>query len=199
MKHSPNTILETILNRLDAGETMAQIQSSLKSHEAKSYADIIDFLQAQQQTIAPNPEHLRQALVQSALLKQAEQQDHWGVLAKIFGNWKPFTGVAMSLFGIGFLTANMWLPSETIERSQSPTIALESYKKAVPAVARVAVSSDAVAEKALKIESSGDDVALVQALEADFDVDLNDFYDTQAEFDSFLEDPLFSSLNSTQS
>lgn len=55
---------------------------------------VTDFLKSQRLAIKPDPERLKQALVQGALL--ADDEDDWGRLQPF---WKPLMGAGLAVFG----------------------------------------------------------------------------------------------------
>jgi len=72
----------------------------------KEYQDVIDFIQSQRLAIKPNPENLRQALIQGALLEEE------GTVKRF---WKPFLGASLAMFGVGIM---VWSPSEEVQIAQ---------------------------------------------------------------------------------
>lgn len=71
---------------------------------------VTDFLRSQRMAIKPDPERLRQALVQSSLL--TDDEDDWAGLQRF---WKPFMGMGLAVFGVGIL---LWSPGNISDESQ---------------------------------------------------------------------------------
>jgi hypothetical protein len=204
MKPNQNDQLEMILSRLDRGESLHSIQADL-GESADEYIELLTFMQAQTIPRKPNPEGLKQALKQAALLEEEAASDEWGAFMRL---WKPLVGLSLSLFVVGIITADMWLNPTTSPNTfvaEPADLALKSVPEAVPMMARsqMAPMSLEMADLALDSEEAAfaevDETSdLLESWQAEFASDMADFETTKADLEQFYEDPLFSAVTPNQ-
>lgn len=175
--------LETLLDRLDAGEALADVQADLGS-EATQDLELIEFLQAQRIEAVPAPENLRQALLQASLIEsQATSNDEWGAFARFFAGWKPWAGVALSALGIAVLLNPTGQESVSLVQTQPAEQSAVAFKARSAAVMSDTTEAD----------------VLLESWEAELASDMEDLYETKETLESLYSDPVFSALPPKQS
>lgn len=202
-----NQQLEKLLDRLDAGASLASIEAELGA-EVQDYLEVVEFLRAQQSEVLPNPESLRQALLQGDLIAPKPSRDDWGAFSVFQSGWKTWGGLGVSMFGVAVIAASWWNPApeviapqtemvrqkaatmEVAEADVANSVASDENFAASPMMARMA---EPVAEPDPETD------AWVKAWQSDFESEMEEFNAAKATLEPTYADPLFSVITPSQS
>lgn len=205
--NSENQQLEKLLDRLDAGVSLASIEAEFGA-ELQDYLEVIEFLRAQQSTHQPNPENLKQALLQGDLLTP-EISDDWGSFRffKVrLSHWQTWGGVGVSMFGVVVLAASWWNPPQTVVTPEAEIVGQKSIPTESLAVADSANFSTEVMPMAARsymaepaVGEDPETEAWLQAWQSDFESEMNEFNQAKATLEPTYADPLFSRVTPSQS
>lgn len=180
--NSKKYTLETLLDRLDAGESLADIQTDLGS-QANADLEIIEFLQAQRTSAVPDPNNLKQALLQASLIEAQETNDEWGSFMSLFSEWKTWVGVAVSVLGVAVLVNPTGQQTTSLVQQPAESVMQES----------------ALAYKSRAATGTATVDPLVESWEAELASEMEDLYETKETLESLYSDPVFSALPPKQS
>ncbi len=191
---------ESILLRLEGGESMASVQADFPELEADIAAlqDLQDFFAAQRTVVKPNPQGLKSVLRQVDLLTNSpEDESTWGSFFTAFGR---YTGVVLPAVLVLGVSGYMWqsqLPSVPENEEVSQEVAFLEADSAPMARSMMAPASMMMAEsmpapKAAMNTNEMDMEALAKSLSEEFASDMAEFESTKESLEPLFTEQLFS-------
>lgn len=192
---------ETILLRLESGESLRSIQSDFPelASDIEALQDLQDFFAAQRLVAKPDPQGLKSVLRQVNLIQQAQgdDEDSWGAFfTGLFGSGRVALP-ALLVLGVSGYVWQSQLPAAQVSNTDTlETVALDI--EAMPAVASRSLEASSVASNQasramVADEPSMDMDALVQSLSNEFASDMADFEQTKERLEPLFSEELFSS------
>lgn len=191
---------ETILLRLESGESLRSVQSDFPELAAdiEALQDLQDFFAAQRSVAKPDPQGLKSVLRQVNLLNQASEDDEfsWG---SFFTNLSRSTRIALPALLVLGVSGYAWqslVPASSI-KSPSETTSLVSDALLMMARTR-SVAFDQTSSMMVADQEAMDMGALVKSLSNEFASDMADFEQTKESLEPLFSEQLFSYVpNST--
>ncbi len=190
---------ETIILRLESGESMASVQADFPhlQDDLSALEDLQDFFAAQRLDVKPDPNGLKSVLRQVTLLSETRGDDEfsWG---SFFASFKRPLGVALPAIMVLGVSGYIWkesVPSpQVLQPSQVETVSLEAPIASKSAGLEMASNRAVVFNDvdAVVAKPEMDMEALVQSLSDEFASDMADFENTKADLEPLFTEQLFS-------